>query len=457
MNLLRLLTAYGNAMLSRSLLGIFLIFLSVPTVVGQTIHGFKRPIGSLADITNGTFSSSSAGFSIELPKQTGGFDGTRGMLFSWRLTEGYYFVGIEDREVKIEGSSSFQSAINETINNLFNDISRDLFATKHELLSAERRDFEYGGHKAVEIRATLTDTVAIVRVFWAGGRAYKMGVVLSQEQSNFEPKAVAVFNTLQIITKEATDSTAQKLIEANTPKALPQSPVIAKVRSDAEDEGIKVKVKLVIQESQFTKGKKAGSPKQRDSEAYYNEQGNLVKRVSYDDTSGFPFEVTVYGYIARNRVSKSSYIEFENDPPGIAMMDEPTSSKRRDSRYDHRYSYKYDTAKNLVEESTFDNSGVLWTRQVFKRRSGTVEELLFDEEGQLNTRSLSKLDGNGLEVETTVFDSPVEGWNQIFTYKYDEFDKEGNWIHRTVAKSRSADGSVVEEWVAIETRSITYF
>lgn len=423
---------------------------------GQKIHSFMRPIDSLDSVKKGTFSSTEAGFSVALPKQLGGFSGITGIEYKWRLKEGFYVVGIVDKEAEIENSAKFEEETLQILEKTFLNFAREYFATKADIIKGEKKPFEYQGHKGIEVRTELTNSVCIIRVFWIKNRAYKVGVLLAEGQENFEGEAQKVFDSLKVFAKDNIDEKIRKKIEENTPKPLPQTPVVETVKSDAEDENLKGKVESVTQESQFTKGDKAGNPKQKDFEDFYNEAGNLIKKVSYDDTNGYPFQITVYGYINQSRVSNSSFIQYENSLSGIVVEESSAITKKRDLRYDYKYVNKYDTNKNLIEQILYDNAGILWTKTVYKRNGDSVEEILYHED-KINMRSVSKIDDKGNKAESSYFDSPMQGWTTSYSYKYEEFDKMGNWIKRVNTQSQTFKGITKEKWTMIEYRTITYY
>lgn len=424
---------------------------------GQNVHSFMRPTGSLEDVKNGTFSTTEAGFSIDLPKWTGGFNGTKGMQYSWRLKEGYYFIGIEDREKEIENSDGFDDETGKVVDRMFNDMARDLFATKYEIKNVEKNPGKYQLHRSIDVRAVLTDSITIIRVFWVKNRAYKLGVLLTKSQLQFEPQALRVFESIKLASKESTDELVKKMVEENTPKPLPQFPVAQKAATDAVDDGLMGKVKAVFEETQFIKGEKAGSPRQKDNEDYYNELGNLTKSIDYDDTSGLPFQITVYGYINQKRVSRSGHVQYGNEIGGIIVGSPTGTVTRRDNRFDYRFAFKYDQSNRMVEKTRYDNAGKIWTRLVFKYTGDSVEEILYDEAGKVNMRSLKKLDEKKNPISTTYYNSPMDGWDSIYTYEYLEFDKEGNWLRQNMSKSRSFQGVVKEEWIMAKFRAISYY
>lgn len=425
--------------------------------IGQKIHSFLSPMGSLASARNNGFTSNDAGFSIDLPREIGGFSGVTGIEYNWRLNEGYFVAGIVDKDSDIENSADFETETLKIIDATFNSIARDLFATKFEIVNLEKKNITFQDHKGIEARIALTDTLCLIRVFWVKNRAYKVGVLLTKEQQKFESAAQKVFYSLKIAKKENVEATTRKRIEENTPQPLPQMPVVRRPKSDAEEDNLKGKVKMIIKESKYLKGAKAGSPAQRDVENYFNEAGNLTKSVFYDDTSGMPFQITVYGYLDGNRVSNSNFVEDDVSPPLMAIQESPSAGKRRDPRYDSKYVFKYDAAGKLIEKINYDNAGSIRTRLVYGRKDNVIKETLYDEKGKVNTISHTRIDEKGNPLEDVYFASPVPGWNSVYVYKYEEFDKEGNWTKRTMTKSRTFQGTTREEWTTIENRTITYY
>ena len=124
------------------------------------------PIGSLVDVKKGDFSSTEAGFRIGLPSGTGGFDGRRGIQYSWGLNEGFFYAGVEDRSTKIENSDLFESETDKVVDNLLNDVAGDLFATKFEIVNVEKKIIQFQGHKALQLRARLTPTQCYLSAFF---------------------------------------------------------------------------------------------------------------------------------------------------------------------------------------------------------------------------------------------------------------------------------------------------
>jgi hypothetical protein len=436
----------------------FLIIILLSTVTySQRIHSYMRPVDSLSSVKNGAFSSTEAGFSIDLPKRIGGFNGTNGIQYSWRLAEGYYFVGIETREEIVENTDTFVSETRKLATELFKSIGRELFETKVELINITSKDFRFQQHKGLEIRCVLSDTIYISRIFWIKNRAYKIAVLLSNDQKTYERQANTVFDSLKVLSPNDTDEIIRKKIEENTPQTLPQSPVVSKVRSDAEDENLKGKVKSVLQESQRIKGNRAGQPKLKEREDFYSEAGNWIKRISYDSISGLPFQIRVYGYIDGNRVEKAGFIHYESQPPAPMMPPSPNAPKR-DVRYSMKFEYDYDETKKLLMQTAYTNDGNVWTKSVYTYKENTVENVRYQDKGKNSAKSIETLDENGNVIESLYFGlNNSTDWQEKSVYNYKEFDKQGNWTKRTQTFYRIINGVESEQWIEEEYRTITYY
>ena len=137
-----------------------------------------------------------------------------------------------------------------------------------------------------------------------------------------------------------------KNIERSTPTALPQGPVVPKERSDADDKGLKGKVKAVTGESQDLSGTGRTDARHLSYIEHYDEKGNFVKRLSFDSV-GNPSDITVYGYLNNARVSKTKTITYDYDPPPVMMA--PGAAKPdqnpRDTRISYSYTYRYAEGK----------------------------------------------------------------------------------------------------------------
>lgn len=431
----------------RTLIPAITLLLLSSVVFGQKIWSHMiRPMGSLADARKEAFSSIEVGFSIDLPAHTHGG--------GWRLTEGYFTAGIIERDHDIENGADLEAETKKIVDLTYDGFARDYFETRAEIIKVDKKTLTHEGHKGMQYRILLSDSVCLVRVFWVKNRAVRTGVLLAGKQGDFELEAVKVFDSLRLMTPESIAAAILKKVRENTPAPLPQTPAPKKAKSDAADENLKGKVKEVFQESQFISGPRAGTPRKKDSEDYYNEAGNLTKSIRYSDTNGLPREITAYGYLKGFRVSKTNVIHFGERPPGI-LIDMPASAAAKiDDRYDTRYVYAYDAAGNMTQKVLYH---IFYTnKSVFRRKANIVEEIFYSG-AAINDRTTTTYNEKGDRVEIANPDSPEKGWLSVYRFKYLEFDEQGNWTKRTQTRAFGLGKRISDDWTMTEYRTITYY
>ena len=242
----------------------------------------------------------------------------------------------------------------------------------------------------------------------------------------------------------ASRSAVEKLYEWQTPEEalktapgpLPQTPEAPRAGSDALDAGLRGPVKSVRSERQLlSETKFTGLP--QSSLTTYNEKGNKVRSESYDSKNNL-IMITVYGYLDGYRVSASKFIPRKD---GLAAGIGPgrggniggggsfPSNKKKDPRYDHRFEFKYDEKKRLIEQTDFLSNGDVLSRVVFKYEGNQKEELFYPDNVTLTQRNLYIFDDKGNVTERTVF-APDGKVQSKVSYTY-EFDSNGNWTKRT--------------------------
>ncbi len=241
-----------------------------------------------------------------------------------------------------------------------------------------------------------------------------------------------------------------KKIEEATPKSLPQTPVVKRLTSDAQDDGLKGKVKSLVEEREGLTGIEKPIGRRLSLIADFDEQGNYLREV-YFEYRGRPYDVTVYGYIDNQRVSLSKSISF-GDELRITGRPKAENKIKPDTRYDLKYEYKYENGK-LAEMQLFDNKGSKSMRYVYKYKQNQMEKLAYTEDDELNSKYLYIFDKNGIESGRIDF---VPG-NDKFQYQNVILDEKGNWTKRTFSKLEVENGMEVYKPLAIEYRTITYY
>ena len=320
-------------------------------------------------------------------------------------------------------------------------------------VTVQHSGFTDRGLSGTEIRA-VGERRLITRIFFNDSRVYVVTVIRSRY--SFE-EASEVMKAFRILSK---DEHLSALIKENTPADLPQQrPADASLRPESKHEGLRGKVQSVetyLQE--LPKGSK-----QRQSEAYYTDDGWLLKEIEYME--GYPIAVRVWGWIDGKRVSDESDIEYgEGEGPDrkeiIAVMHEapaaapeiPKESKR-DTRYTYSYKHVYNTSGDLIESRMFQNDGELWLKTVRSYKPGLRENRLYDTEDEISSKQIEVLDAKGNVVETRDYDyqGRLEE-TRVYTY---QFDQTGNWTTRKAFKKIRGKASATPAYVSY--REIAYY
>ncbi|HEX8399529.1 MAG TPA: hypothetical protein VF644_18990 [Pyrinomonadaceae bacterium] len=242
--------------------------------------------------------------------------------------------------------------------------------------------------------------------------------------------------------------------EALKPPPLPQNPVIAKEKSDAEDEGLKGKVKQVTEELEESSGNRKLSDVMS-----FDERGNFLER-DYFDSRGNVDSINMYGYIDGKRVVKSKYISHDYDPPAPPPLKKTETGdpvKKADTRYDYSFQYKYANGK-LTERQLISNTDELVTRYVYNHSNDKIEKLVYSKNGDLNQKFSVALDKNGNVIEEVFFglkNADIYGDSKYF-YTY-EFDGRGNWIKKTATGELIRNGKVSAIPKYVKYRTIIYY
>jgi hypothetical protein len=406
----------------------------------------ERPAGTE------TFISMEGRFSISLPKQVSGFSpssggNTSGVSFTWKLKEGTFIVQYLTMPQPMENRSK-----------QFFDLFRQQVSssTKLKIQVVSERDLSLDGHPGYELRTESDKVFSITRAYLVGNRGYQVLMILPFTKKDEEQAAIKILDSFKLLSEEDVAAELKRKVAEATPSPLPQEPVAKKAKSDAQDEGLKGKVKTVFTESEDLSGAGSVSGRKPTSMDYYNERGNLTKQELYD-YRGNPYDIIVYGYLDGDRVALFKTIQYEYNPPPMMMPTVPGQPPpKSDPRYSRKQKYKYDNKGRLIEKALSGNDDRLWLRYVFKYQDNTREEAVYDEKGVLNQKYLVTYDDKGNEQEKTIFDGKDNAVIEKFSYVY-EFDDKGNWIKRTTSRWTTKDGKSAFTPYSIDYRTITYY
>ncbi|HMJ08425.1 MAG TPA: hypothetical protein VK468_05435, partial [Pyrinomonadaceae bacterium] len=390
------------------------------------------------------------GFGALSPKQTG--TTASGQQFTWKFAEGeVVMIYLDFPDSKLTGSSADLDRIT---SNTKNSISKRfpkatlLYENQSVLngIPSSNLVHDLGGNEGLVTTQLYLDKTRLYRI-----------------NAAFADRAAAAilnptFKTFRLISQAEVDAELQKKYESMKPPPLPQSPVVARLTSDAQEESLKGKVKKVVEESEDRSGAWSLQGKKLDSVTYYDQTGALTQRDSYD-SQGNPFQIIVYGYIDGKRVSNSKTIRYEYDPPPMAapLAGGVKQETARDIRYEYSFEYKYEIGK-LTERQMIYNNGKKGMRYVYMHSPNQVEELIYTADGKLNQRYLSVLDAGGNKVEWTAFglaNFDIYG-DRKYKYTY-EFDGAGNWTKKFTSHEITEDGVKTFRPYSVDYRTITYY
>lgn len=419
----------------------------------------KNPPAPATSKVGDTFTSLEGRFTIGLPQQISGFRGvtidtpkgkvTAGDSYSWRLAGAEYELSYIDKRKTPRASLD----ITELLRGMSDAVVAQAAAQGGKVLG--NGEVKASGLPGREVRVEFPQAYVINRVVAVGDRVYQITAVLKKDAQTLEG-ASRVLDSFRVLAVSDVEAAMRKSVEAATPAPLPQEPVARRPKSDADDEGLKGKVRTVFTESEDLSGTWSVQERKPSSMEYYNEQGNLTKRESYD-YKGNPSDITVYGYLEGERVSLIARIRHEYNPPAGIIASAPGAAKPKyDPRYSYRFKFKYDDGGRLLEKAWYMSSGEPWLRYVYNYKGNQREELVYSANGSLNQKYLSTLDGRGNEVEEVIYETKDDSIRSRYSYSY-EFDAKGNWIKRVSSKWGTKDGKEGYQPYSVYYRTITYY
>ena len=251
---------------------------------------------------------------------------------------------------------------------------------------------------------------------------------------------------------------AKKIADA-TPAALPQSPKDARASTDAQEAGLKGKVKSITE--YIIDHENGRKDRVLFKEEFYGEDGNLIRAVDYHD-SGYPRGVAVYGYVDGMRVNKwGPVVYFDGEGVNTSGTEMITmavgpKSEAKDLRYDIKFTSKYDDRNRLIERTHFSRSGEVLTRTIYEYQPGNKRLSRHMAAGpEEMARTTEVFDPNGHLIETWFYDEDKKV-SEIRSNTY-EFDSTGNWtVQKTMMKS-TENGKETAKPSSTSFRLIVYY
>lgn len=226
------------------------------------------------------------------------------------------------------------------------------------------------------------------------------------------------------------------------------APSVLGQKPDRETQNLKGNVKSV-ESATSRMDQSSGRPeraRQRTSREEFDASGNLTVETRYDQY-GDVVAVLAYSYLEGERVVK----EQTKDKRGLGVRPRnPGPSRAPDPPYTAKLQYKYDSHGNRIETTQVFSNGSPSTKQVYSYSSNERAEQIYSADGALTYKFAHKLDDKGNEVETvtTRYEDSRDPLQVTTTYKYLEFDSQGNWTRRMESRGN-------ESWIV--HRTITYY
>jgi len=376
-----------------------------------------------------------------------------GLSYQWNTLEANFGVYVADKPGR---AANFPPNI--TLSLTRPQILKDIAGANGKLINES--DIMLGKIHGHEFRSETPDMLAVFRLYFADRRIYEVICNIQKSNLSKEPMAMRILNSFKILDDAFVKAEFRRLFDNATPRALPQTPQATKLKSDADDMGLKGNVKMVVEEDEDLSDTAEVVRRRLDANYYFDSGGNLTKK-EYCDERGNPEGVNVYGYIDKHRVGTlGKEIEYKTqtrfESPvmsvGSVSLGTPKKAPKSDPRYTLRMEYKYDDKGRLTETAIYQNNGelndkytIVYTGDQIERQHKYGDSLFSRDQFTLE---------NGVEKQRTRFNPKTGSVLNKYSYSYD-FDSEGNWIKRTTRLLRGADSEPVLDRVTY--RTITYY
>lgn len=440
----------------------FLLAAVLSALTHASAQGFSVESKSPPSLTGSeSFTSLEGRFTVALPQEIAGFSPisfdtpkgkvTVGDSYSWRLQDAQFEIGYMDTPTPVTSAEEAKAKLRGGADSMIAG------GTAKGWTLVSRADISQAGNAGHQFKMETPQIFIITRLYAVNQRVYQLTAAFKKDPQ-VQESAVKALDSFKLLTPADVDTAIQKKVAEATPSPLPQEPVAPKPKSDAEDEGLKGKVKEVSSEDGDLSGTWAVGRRKPTRSAHYNERGNVVRTVTYD-WKGNPFDFNAYGYIDGDRASKYNSIRYEYDPPPVMAAPSPAGVEKpkSDPRYSIRYKYKYDEKGRQVEIQRYRNDGRLAGRTVRSFKDGQVETLAYNADKELVDKRVETLDAKGNVIETIYFDVRTDTVRTRYSYVYDSFDAQGNWVKKTTSKWMTKDGKSFFEPSYVTFRIITYY
>lgn len=324
---------------------------------------------------------------------------------------------------------------------------------------------------------------AMIWTYLLRNRVYLMSLTLDDKARTEEH--LKLMSTFRLLSPKDIEPRMTAMVEELKPEPLPLEPAPSRPTTDAQDAALKSRVKSVTTESEpYVDGSLYGA-RELVSVENYDEQGNIVKTVVYQNSR--PARVRFYGVHKGDRAFRETRKVWKFQADSKDKDEEPKLEQKL-----YTIKYKYDTAGNLLEMRVLSDDGKVMESAKYDLKSKTVtrrydsdyqaapshsvvrgllEILMIASTPGKPTEIVSTLDANGNSIQdahqvpngrySRPGSNPFLITEEYFLiYRTDKerheykFDDHGNWIQRTTFALTKDKGPVATE---IAYRTITYY
>jgi hypothetical protein len=410
-----------------------------------------------------TFTSLDGRFTVGLPQRISGFSPitfdtpkgrvTAGDTIKWELEGARFDIGYMDTPSPAASAEDAKARLRKGADAML----ASEIDSGGTLVS--RSDISLAGNVGHEVKVEFPEFYVVTRLYSVGQRVYQVTAVFKKDAQSQESALKVLDSFRPLVTPADMEAAKEKKIADATPELLPQEPAVKKLKSDAEDAGLKGRVKSEAHENVYFKevgGALTEGESKSGGKAYYDERGNVTRTVTYWD--GNPSDVTVYGYLDGNRVSHVGTVYYEHDiAVAIPFGDAAAARPKFDPRYSYRYAYKYDDKGRLTEEDRYLSNGELAERYVRVYSGDQMQRLTYIAGDSLSKKSVETLDAQGRSVDEADYDVKTGAVKEKYSRTYDSFDAQGNWTKLTTYKWAEKDGKGQFVPDHVTYRTITYY
>ena len=213
-----------------------------------------------------------------------------------------------------------------------------------------------------------------------------------------------------------------------------------------------------IEEKTFLGIEKMGKIVEKEMESYsftlFNEEGNAlnyfqksknttlsqqsINNNGDEDNSNTTFQKYSYKYDTKGQIVEENAYDSNGVFVQKSIYEYNSDGKIEECREFDREgklisSKKYDSKGNIIEKNTYNKNGKMRDRELFKYDLGkkTVEKNTYDSERNFKKKEIYKYNSKGNEIEYNSFNlEEMFDWKCI-TSQY-EYDQRNNWIKRTI-------------------------